>query len=308
MIDVLTIANSHWRVGLTPETGGSVAFGQARVGDAWVDVLRPTPDDMLGSFWDSASYPLVPWSNRIRHGSLLWGGDVYQLRRWAGTADFAMHGTGVEYPWEVAEAAADRVVVEFDARGYYGVNWPWDFVARQEYYLDGARLVCRMSLTNVDDVEFPAGLGHHPYFVRQLLGPDGGALGGVVQLQIEATHEYELENCMPDKAAGPIAPVSDFTTKRGLGETLVDTCQRGRAGATVATIEYPGALSVVIEADPIFEHTVFYIPPGKPFFAVEAVTNANDGFTLFAKGVKDTGVFSIPAGQTVTAEFSLRLA
>jgi aldose 1-epimerase len=308
MVDVLTIANSHWSVGLIPETGGSVAFGKARVGDAWVDVLRPTSDDERGSFGGSSSYPLVPWSNRIRHGSLLWDGEVYQLRRWGGTADFSMHGTALEYPWEVIEATADRVVVEFDARGYYGVNWPWDFVARQEYYLDGPRLACRMSLTNVDDVEFPAGLGHHPYFMRQLIAPDGSALGGVVQLQIQATQEYELVNCMPDKGAGPIAAVSDFTTKRGLDGPLVDTCQRGRTGPTVATIDYPGALSVVIEADPIFEHTVFYIPPGQPFFAVEPVTNANDGFTLFAKGIKNTGVFSVPAGETVTAEFSVTIA
>ena len=308
MIDVLTIANSHWRVGLTPETGGSVAFGQVKSGDAWIDVLRPTPDDLLGSYWDSASYPLVPWSNRIRHGSLLWKGEVYQLRRWAGTDDFSMHGTALEYPWEVVEAAEDRVSIEFDARGYYGVNWPWDFTARQDYYLDGARLACRMSLTNVDDVAFPAGLGHHPYFVRQLLGSDGAPLGGEVLAQINSIDEYELVNCMPDKGPGPIPAVSDFTSARTLGQTLIDTCQTRKPGAAVATLEYPGSFSIVMEADPIFEHTVFYIPPGKPYFALEPVTNANDGFTLLKKGIPGNGVFEIAPGDTVTAEFSLTIA
>ncbi len=308
MIDVLTIANSHWRVGLTPETGGSVAFGQVKSGDAWVDVLRPTPDDMLGSYWDSASYPLIPWSNRIRHGSLLWKNEVYQLRRWAGTDDFSMHGTALEYPWEVVEVADDRVSVEFDARGYYGVNWPWDFTARQDYFLDGPRLACRMSLTNVDDAAFPAGLGHHPYFVRQLLGADGKPLGDEVLAQINSVDEYELVNCMPDAGPGPIPAVSDFTSPRTLGQTLIDTCQTRKQGAPVATLKYPGSFSIVMEADPIFEHTVFYIPPGKPFFALEPVTNANDGFTLLKKGITGTGVFEIAAGETVTAEFSLTIA
>jgi aldose 1-epimerase len=308
MIDVLTIANSHWRVGLTPQVGGSVAFGQVKSGDAWIDVLRPTPADLLGSYSDSASYPLIPWSNRIRHGSLLWQGEVYQLRRWAGTNDFSMHGTALEYPWEVVEAAEDRVSIEFDARGYYGVNWPWDFKARQDYFLDGRRFACRMSLTNVDDVAFPAGLGHHPYFVRQLLGADGAPLGDEVFVQINSIDEYELVNCMPDKGPGPIPADSDFTAARTIGQTLIDTCQTRKPGSPVATLEYPGSFSIVMEADPIFEHTVFYVPPGKPYFALEPATNANDGFTLFKKGIPGTGVFEVGAGDTVTAEFSLTVA
>ena len=63
-----------------------------------------------------------------------------------------------------------------------------------------------------------------------------------------------------------------------------------------------------MEADPIIEHTVFYIRPGKPYFALEPVTNANDGFTLVKKGVPGTGVFEIAPGETVTAEFSLHVA
>jgi aldose 1-epimerase len=308
MIDVLTIANSHWRVGLIPRTGGSVAFGQVQSGGAWVDVLRPTPDDALGSSWDTASFPLIPWSNRIRHGSLLWKDEVYQLRRWATLEDCAIHGTALDFPWGVVEAAEDRVSIEFDARGYYGVNWPWDFTTRQEYYLDGARLACRMSLTNVDDVAFPAGLGHHPYFVRRLLGANGEPFGDEVLAQINSINEYELVDCMPDKGPGPIAASSDFTSKRALGQTLIDNCQTRKPGGPVATLEYPGSFSIVIEADPIFEHTVFYIPPGKPFFAIEPVTNANDGFTLFKKGIPGTGVFEIAPGETVTAELSLTIA
>ncbi len=181
MVEILTIENSHWRIGFSPATGGSITSGQVRIGDAWVDVLRPTPEELLGEWWDTASYPLIPWSNRIRHSTLLWKGEAYQLRPWK-TEDYAMHGTVVEFPWEVEDKGDDFVTLRFDARGYYGVNFPWDFVAHLEYRLEGKRLTVVTAVENVDDVAFPAGLGHHPYFLRQLRTPDGKNVGDVVTL------------------------------------------------------------------------------------------------------------------------------
>jgi len=306
-LEMITLTNDHWRVGLVPENGGSVAFGQARIDGNWIDVLRPTPKDRLGQWWDVASFPLIPWSNRIRHGTLLWEGEAYQLRRW-GTDDFAMHGTAVDFPWEVLEQAVDHTSLEFDARGYYGVNFPWDFVSRTEFTLDGPSLTCRMTIENTDDEAFPAGLGHHPYFVRALHSPTGAALGEEALLQVNCEHAYPLTNGMPDGPAGPLPPVADFRTSRALGDALVDHCLTARVGTTVAaTIEYPGALTVDIKAGDLLSHVVVFVPVGESYFAVEPVTNANDAFTLHAQGVPDTGVFIIEPGETAATEFALIL-
>ncbi len=306
MNDTLTIENEHWRVGLVPENGGCVAFGQARVGDAWVDVLRPTPRDRLGERWATASFPLVPWSNRVRHGTLLWNGETYQLRRW-GTDDFAMHGTAIEFPWEVVSRHACNTTIEFDARGYYGVNFPWDFVARTEFVLDGPRFTWRMSIENTDDEAFPAGLGHHPYFVRALASSDGALLGEEARLQVNCERAYVLTDGMADGSAGFIPLDLDFRTLRPLGTAFIDTCQTARIDPVVATIEYPDALTLDMEADDLFSHVVVYLPVGERFFAVEPVTNANDAFTLHAQGVPGVGVFAVEPGEMVTAEFSLVL-
>src|SRR5660398_138800 len=100
MTDIVTLENDHWQVGLIPATGGSVAFGRVRVGGEWVDVLRPTPAESLADVWSTASFPLVPWSNRIRDAVFSWAGKDYQLR-----VNFedgtAIHGTGIEFPWSV---------------------------------------------------------------------------------------------------------------------------------------------------------------------------------------------------------------
>jgi aldose 1-epimerase len=41
------------------------------------------------------------------------------------------------------------------------------------------------------------------------------------------------------------------------------------------------------------------VPPGKPFFCVEPVSNRNDGINMLAKGHADTGVVVLAPGERV---------
>lgn len=302
----MEISSAHWQVGLVPENGGAVVFGRVRHGETWLDLLRPTPKDRWGSWWDAASYPLIPWSNRIRHGALRWKGHTYRLRRW-GTEDFALHGTVADYPWRVTSRHADRVTLEFDSRDYVGVNFPWPFFARVEYVIDGPELRCSTTVTNIGDLPFPAGFGHHPYFVRTLANAnaDGAPVGDEVHLQVNCAKSYPLTNGMPDAGAGPVTPITDFQVLRPLGTDPVDDCLTGRSGPVAARLEYPGALTVDIVADALLSHVVLFIPIGESFFAVEPVTNANDGFNLHSQGVDGTGVLVVRPRESVTAEFAI---
>lgn len=302
-VHILDIANDHWQVGLVPRFGGTVSHGRARLGDEWVDVLRPTRPEHLMVPPQAASYPLVPWSNRIRDARLLWAGRSHSLRHWPGQAA-AMHGTGFEFPWEVAESGATHASLVFDSRPHVGVNFPWDFTARFDYALDGPRFTWTLGITNVGGEAFPAGLGHHPHFVRRLRGA-AGPLGEEVLVQIDCEQSYELEECLALGPAGPIEPRVDWRRQRSLGEVFVDDCLTGRTSSVAARLEYPGALRVAMEADELFGHVVIYIPVGEDFFALEPVTNANDAFTLAEQGVEGLGLFTVEPGQTVSASFSL---
>lgn len=303
MPQIVTIENEHWRVGLVPSSGGAVAFGQVRVNDSWVDVMRPTPEEHLKDYALNASYPLVPWSNRIRDGKLVWAGKTYQLR-----INFpdgtAIHGAALEYPWTVVEQEPHRVVLQFTSSDFVGVNWPWPFTARFEYALDGDRFTWGMAVTNDGHETFPAGLGHHPYFLRQLT-KDGAAFGEPVVFQLNCDKGYALEACMPTEGAGDVPAHADFRQARNLGETFVDDCFTGRTSTTLATLDYPGALTVDMEAGALCEHSVVYIPQGENFFAVEPVTNANDAFNLEAKHIKGTGLFLVQPHETRSTTFSL---
>ena len=111
----------------------------------------------------------MPWSNRIRDGKLRWAGKTYQLRVNHGDGT-AIHGTASEYPWAVVESSPTHAVLEFASREVYGVNFPWTFTARFTYALDGDRFTWTYGLINSDHETFPAGFGHHPYFLRSVAG------------------------------------------------------------------------------------------------------------------------------------------
>ena len=147
------------------------------------------------------------------------------------------------------------------------------------------------TVTNVDVEAFPAGFGHHPYFVRSLT-PDCGE----PQLEIPVTAGYALESAMAVGEAGPVPARADYSTLRPLGGRFVDDCLTGRMPGPVRIV-YPGArvdgsdVEVRITADDVYSHWVVYVPVQRAYFAVEPVTNANGGFALAEQGVPGTGVF-----------------
>ncbi len=298
MSTIVAIENDSWQVGLVPLAGGSVAYGRVRIGGQWIDVLRPTPQESLNDWRETASFPLAPWSNRLVEGIFEFAGLQRRLR-----VNFpdgtAIHGTAIEFPWNVVDSSPTSAVLEFDSRGFSGVNWPWDFVVRFGYTLDAGRFTWTMAITNVGTEPFPAGLGHHPYFQRDL------GIGEPARLQLNCSKVYPAVGCIPTGAPIDLEPRVDFRELRPLGEAFVDDCWTARSSSTFATIEYPGALSVDIEAGALLEHAVVYIPQGETFFAVEPVTNANNGFNLEAAGAQGTGVFVVQPGETRETSFTL---
>lgn len=304
MTHIVTLENDHWQVGLLPTAGGSVAFARVNLGGAWVDVLRPTPEADLDKPAASASFALVPWSNRVAQGRFTWAGRDYQLRVNFGDGT-AIHGTGLEFPWKVVEATPTSAALEFVSRDVYGVNFPWSFTARFDYVLDGERFEWRMAVTNDAHETFPAGLGHHPYFVRQLTDASGEALGGGAELQLNCSTSYPAERCLPTGAPVEVEGRLDFRHLRPLGTEFVDDCFTGRTSTTLATVDYPGALTIDVEAGALLEHAVVYLPQGESFWALEPVSNCNDGFNREAAGADGTGVFLVQPGETRSSSFTL---
>lgn len=293
------LKNDVWQVGLLPETGMSTAFGKVNRGGAFADFMRPTPETSYGRPSDCASYLLVPWSNRIKDGRFVFRGKTYQVRINAPDGS-AIHGTAREYPWTVLHADVDRLSARFDSRDHGGAHAPFAFSARAEFRLEGPRFSNTLSVKNEASGPMPAGFGHHPYFQRCFSSADDAVL-----LEIPCTESFELEACIPKGPPIPIDPRLDFRTMRPLDPSAkLDDCLTGRMSGAPIRIAYPkSGLAVSFELDPLFENVVVYVPPGKTYFAVEPVTNANDGFNLYERGVRGSGVFVLEPGEERSASF-----
>lgn len=304
---MLTLRSDRWEVDVLPGTGAALAAGRIRAGDgAWYDLLRPTAPAATGDPERTASWPMIPWANRVSGGRLRFGGREWQLQRNGGDRS-AIHGATRQFAWSVVERRPDRIALELDTRGLVGVNFPWRFQARVEYALDAGRLTVGTTVRNVDAEPFPAGFGHHPYLRRTLVAPhvhpphdaDGPLL------EIPAALGYRVQGGLTVGGPGPLRPEADFRRPRRLGATLDDLYTGWEPGAPVRlTYDDPGAV-VELHADPLYSHLMVYAPRGRAYVAVEPQTQVNDAFALHAAGAAGTGTFVLEPAEARSAEFSL---
>jgi aldose 1-epimerase len=165
LMPLQTLQNDYWQVGIMPETGSAITFGRVWHGGQWLDLLRLTAESDYGNASNCSSFIMLPWANRLRDARFRYEDEEYKLE--SSSADgTAIHGTVRRLPWRVASAEPTRVVTTFHAIDYEGINFPFLFSAQAEFRLDGADFILVLTLKNEDAQPFPAGFGHHPYFVR----------------------------------------------------------------------------------------------------------------------------------------------
>lgn len=297
-VPLTIIENDHLRLEVLPEAGASIANLAARVRGAWVPILRPTDADAITARNSSlfACFALVPWSNRLAGARFVFAGRTYDLR--ANTPEgYAIHGDVRKRPWRTITTEATRLVLAFDSCDFEDINFPFPFGVELSYALDAGTLQTTLDLTSRADSPMPAGIGFHPYYRRTLLDD-------AEQVEIRATAPRAYTELVPTHRAVPIAASQDFSRGRALGDQDFDTCFAGWDGK--ATITWPGSqVRAHVACDATLDHMILFAPPGKPFFALEPVSNANNGFNLEALGDPDSGVRVLAPGDTLRAVFRL---
>jgi aldose 1-epimerase len=298
-----TLQNEFWQVGILLQTGASIAFGRIQRDGAWTDFMRPTDESNYGNAGLCASYVLVPWSNRIRDGKFRFQGTEYQLRT-SYKDGTAIHGVGKDLAWKVEHVDGQRLRATFKSSDFENINYPFKFSAVQEFTLDGKQFSVFTSVKNEDTRTMPAGFGHHPYFQR-VIGSDA------VSVELPCSQYYLLENAMPDSAPVPISEERlDFRTLKPLNpeayEKGVDDLFAGRIGDNPVRIVY-GDTEIQMHAGALYKHIILYSPKEKSFWAVEPVTNANDGFNLYDKGILESNIIVLQLGEETSDVFSLEI-
>lgn len=282
---LILLENQYLQVEISPKIGASIFSFKYKLNDNWVDVMRPTPDGALennepGKF---SSFNMIPYSNRIENGILLHKAHTYQLA--INTDDgHAIHGEVRTRPWKVLSQSDTRLELEFVSTDYEGISWPFWFKARMVFELNGSAFLIHTSVQNLSDQEVPAGMGIHPYFVRALTENDDQVL-----LQMPAVGVYPGETPIPTGKWQPVPEELDFNQSKELTAAFVDKCFRVRHEPCV--IAWPkSGVRLTMNWDPVYEHLILYCPrDDQCYFAVEPVTNCNNGFNLANQGVADTG-------------------
>lgn len=287
---LLSLRAGRLAVDLAPDAGGSIArFAVEGAGDGGGDLLRPATDVALASRtgMNTACYPLVPYSNRIANGRLDFGEEAFHLApNWPGVRH-PMHGDGWRHPWEVLHHGRDGAeLVYVHERGTAGVEWPFRYRARQSFRLDEQGLTIGLSIENLEHRDVPAGLGLHPFFVRDAETELACRLAGVWRTDAEVLPLQRV----------PLPPEWDFSCSRSVCGMVLDHCFDGWDGE--ATVSWPQrGLRLVLSATEAFRHLVIYVPDGQRYFCVEPVSHANG----------TVGQTRLAAGATLGGEISLRL-
>ena len=276
---ILALRAGELALELAPSQGGGIlAFRRGAV-----DLMRPTkPADLAaGAVRQFASWPLVPYSNRIRNGRFAWRGRAIQLPTDA-TDPHAIHGVGWRRPWTVRDASESAVCL--DLVHAQDASWPFAFSAQQCFALDADGFELWMSVTNTGTEPMPAGLGPHPYFPRDAR----------TTLAFAATHAFENDAEKIPLRLVKVPQALDFSTAKPVDAHPFDTVFLGWKGPV--RIAWPQhRLGLTLTADEIFNRLVVYVPPGEKFFAIETVTHDTDA--LNRPG--DTGMVALAPGDSL---------
>lgn len=287
---MLTLTAGSATLTIAPEIGGAIA-GWQRAGQP---IMRPTPPEALtpGNARALASYPLVPFSNRIANRRFTWMGTTYNLPEQFG--GFAIHGVGWLREWQVAEATTTTATITLDHTP--SPEWPFPFRTWQHFSLTADGLTHSIGITNTGPTPFPAGFGQHPFFPR---GP---------RTRIAFTTTEIWHNGAPGQIpshATPVEGVYDHSAGQAVGPVFIDNCFSGFTGH--ARIDNPDfGHSLEITSDPIFGHCILYTPPGVPHFAFEPVSHMNDAINRM-DSQPGHGLFILAPGESRDGSITYRV-
>jgi aldose 1-epimerase len=282
--EIVTLAQGANRCDVLPALGGSIA--------AWSvqgqEMLRTASAASIADRdpYGMASFPLVPYSNRIGGGRFEWQGDAVELAQNFPPEPHAIHGVGFEKPWEVISRARDSVELALVHRPDAG--WPFAFEARQRIAVADDSLTLDLSAVNLHSRPAPLTFGHHPYF------PRAGA-----HLAFRAQGVWLVgEDGLPSRWVRTEGSF-DYSQGSSVERAELDHCFTGWSGA--ARIIWPAKTwALEIAASRELPHAVVYIHEKLDAFCFEPVAHINDALN------RQDGMPIIQPGESFSANIAFR--
>jgi aldose 1-epimerase len=257
---MLTLTSGVAECTLHPAIGGSIGSWSI----AGQDILRSASAEAVAAAdpLGMASFPLVPYSNRIGHARFEWRGRTIELQPNFAPEPHSIQGVGWKTEWTLGECMTESGVLTLHHDG--DAHWPWPFVAEQRVVLEGYSLGLSLTARNLADEEAPLAFGHHLYFENA---------GALLRFQAESVWIND-DNSLPTSRVRP-AGQYDFSTLATIAECVIDHCYDGIVG-TVDIAWSRRTIALEIEMSPSLSAAVVYIPEGGAAFCFEPVANTTN--------------------------------
>ena len=284
--EVLTLRSGRDRCDVIPCLGGSLG--------AWSvsgqQMLRATSPVSIaaGKPFEMASFPLVPYSNRLGNGRFQWDGKEIELARNFFPEAHSIHGVGFESIWDVRSQASDEIVLGLTHAP--SAAWPWPFEARQRISIGDGVLMLELSAVNLSDRPVPLVFGHHPYFPRA-----GASLKFKAQGVWLTGHDK-----LPSLLVKPFDKF-DYAETMPVSRGDIDHCFTGWDGHAWITWQ-DAPLALEITASDRLSHAVVCIRSDLDGFCFEPVPHANDALNRS----KDSPMPVIDPGASFEASIRFR--
>ncbi|MBA2771673.1 MAG: aldose 1-epimerase [Sphingomonas sp.] len=288
MTQAVTLAAGSLELELAASVGGAIARFDHVEGGQRTPVLRPSPRP-LRTVLDAASFPLVPFVNRIGGGAFEFR--VRQVRldpNMAGDPS-PLHGQGWLGPWRVERSSASEADLLFE---HQAGEWPWAYESRQHFVLDSGGLDTRISCRNTSDEPMPCGLGIHPYF----------NCGPGTRIRTGVEHVWTVdENVLPVDRV-PATGQYDIADSPVCGRGL-DNGYDGWSGKALFTDPaWPFDIALISPGERYFQ---LYSPVEGGIFVAEPVSHANDALSAPEAQWAELGIRILEPGETM--ELAARL-
>lgn len=294
MTDTLILSEGNTRLELRPSYGGRIS---RLVFDGW-DVLCPIPEQEndVWQGYKGGSFPLVPFSNRIKNATFAFDEKDIQLEPHPNEPGHALHGHGCFSKWSVEDRSDNKAVISYHHRAD-GMGWPWSYSATQEFTIRQGECHVRINVSNLSGAAMPLGFGFHPFFpfdddVRLKFDCDAEWIGSPEVFPTERqnlTHDFNA-------SAG-----------RNLWRDTKTVCFDGFKGE--AEIHWLNTnRRLALKSDALLNHFIVHVPNGAKYFCLEPVCHPTDGFNLSAQKIINTPVLTINAGRTVSTSMTFKEA
>jgi aldose 1-epimerase len=240
---------------------------------------------------DAASFPLVPYVNRIRGGRFSFRGHEVRIAPNMAGDPSPLHGQGWINRWSIEWARERQAALRF--RHEPG-EWPWLYDAWQGFELDEGGLTIKLECQNLAEEPMPCGLGQHPYFP---CGPE-------TRLDTEVTHVWTIDEHVLPVEKVPAEGRFDLRDRLVCGQGLDHGFGGWGGEARMSDPEWPYELSLKSADARFFQ---LYSPQGGGIFVAEPVSHANAALNAPEEEWAELGMRVLDPGEAMSLTMRLEV-